>query len=149
MIEAYEAHQAPLLEYYGLGLEHKHYAEIMAYGGLTCAPIFVPSVGNFAQGMVVQLPLHLSQMKGVNSGADIRDVYAKHYSQIEHGHVHVLDELASERFDATSLNGQDELEIAVFYNARKQQAVVMARLDNLGKGASGAAVQNLKLMLGV
>ena len=149
MIEAYEAHQAPLLEYYGLGLEHKHYAEIMAYGGLTCAPIFVPSVGNFAQGMVVQLPLHLSQMKGVNSGADIRDVYAKHYSQIEHGHVHVLDELASERFDATSLNGQDELEIAVFYNARKQQAVVMARLDNLGKGASGAVVQNLKLMLGV
>ena len=63
--------------------------------------------------------------------------------------MHVLAELTSERFDATHLNGQDELEIAVFYNARKQQAVVMARLDNLGKGASGAAVQNLKLMLGV
>lgn len=149
MIEAYEAHQAPLLEYYGLGLEHKHYAEIMAYSGLTCAPIFVPSVGNFAQGMVVQLPLHLSQLKGVANGHDIREVYAQHYSPIEGGHVQVLPELSSERFDATALNGQDELEIAVFYNARKHQAVVLARLDNLGKGASGAAVQNLKLMLGV
>jgi N-acetyl-gamma-glutamyl-phosphate reductase len=148
MIEAYEAHQAPLFEFYGLALEHKHYPEIMAYGGLTRAPIFVPSVGNFAQGMVVQLPLHLSQLSGVSSGSQIRDVYAQHYAQISNGHVHVLPELSSERFDATLLNGQDELEIAVFYNARKHQALALARLDNLGKGASGAAVQNLKLMLG-
>ncbi len=147
MIEAYEKKAAPAFELYALGLQHKHIPEILAYGGLRRRPIFVPSVGNFAQGMLVQLPLHLDTLPGSPSPADLHAVYEKHYA----GSEWVSAQPAPEdgKLDALALNDTNRLEIRVFGNAAARQAVVVARLDNLGKGASGAAVQNMKLMLGL
>ena len=147
MIEAYEKHEAPAFELYALGLQHKHLPEIMAYSGLHRRPIFVPSVGNFAQGMLVQLPLHLDTLPGQPGPADLHAIYAKHYA----GSEWVSAEPATEsgKLDALALNDTNKLEIRVFGNPQARHAVVVARLDNLGKGASGAAVQNLKLMLGL
>ena len=147
MIEAYEKGEAPAYELYALGLQHKHIPEIMAYTGLTRRPIFIPAVGNFAQGMLVELPLHLDTLPGQPSLADLHAIYARHYA----GSEWVSAEPATEngKLDALTLNDTNRLEIRVFGDAQAQQAVVVARLDNLGKGASGAAVQNLKLMLGL
>ncbi|QHE88625.1 N-acetyl-gamma-glutamyl-phosphate reductase [Hydrogenophaga sp. BPS33] len=147
MIEAYEQSQAPAYELYALGLTHKHIPEIMAYTGLTRRPIFMPAVGNFAQGMLVQLPLHLDTLPGKPALADLNGVYSLHYA----GSEWVSTEPATDngKLDALALNNTNKLEIRVFGNAEARHAVVVARLDNLGKGASGAAVQNLKLMLGL
>ncbi len=147
MIEAYEKGEAPAYELYALGLKHKHIPEIMAYTGLKRRPIFLPAVGNFAQGMLVQLPLHLETLPAKPTLADLHAVYAKHYA----GSEWVSAKPATEdgKLDALALNDTNHLEIRVFGNAEAQHAVVVARLDNLGKGASGAAVQNLKLMLGL
>lgn len=147
MIEAYEKGEAPAYELYALGLKHKHIPEIMAYTGLKRRPIFLPAVGNFAQGMLVQLPLHLDTLPAKPKLADLHAVYAKHYA----GSEWVSAKPATEdgKLDALALNDTNQLEIRVFGNAEAQHAVVVARLDNLGKGASGAAVQNLKLMLGL
>ncbi|WP_382152919.1 N-acetyl-gamma-glutamyl-phosphate reductase [Hydrogenophaga sp. ANAO-22] len=147
MIEAYEKGEAPAYELYALGLKHKHIPEILAYTGLTRRPIFVPSVGNFAQGMLVQLPLHLDTLPGQPTLADLHAAYAKHYAGSEW--VSVQPATEDGKLDALALNDTNQLEIRVFGNAEAKQAVVVARLDNLGKGASGAAVQNLKLMLGL
>ena len=147
MIEAYEKGEAPAYELYALGLKHKHIPEILAYTGLTRRPIFVPSVGNFAQGMLVQLPLHLDTLPGQSTLSDLDAVYAKHYAGSEW--VSVQPATEDGKLDALALNDTNRLEIRVFGNAEARQAVVVARLDNLGKGASGAAVQNLKLMLGL
>lgn len=151
MIEAYEQAQAPAYELYGLGLKHKHIPEIMAYTGLTRRPVFVPSVGNFAQGMLVQLPLHLDLLPGQPTVADLHEVLARHYAGSQW--VKVLDASADNKLDAVALAGSDGMELRVFGNRDAddgfRQAVLVARLDNLGKGASGAAVQNLKLMLGL
>ena len=147
MIEAYEKGEAPAYELYALGLKHKHIPEILAYTGLTRRPIFVPSVGNFAQGMLVQLPLHLDTLPGQPTLADLHAAYAKHYAGSEW--VSVQPATEDGKLDALALNDTNQLEIRVFGNAEARQAVVVARLDNLGKGASGAAVQNLKLMLGL
>lgn len=147
MIEAYEKGEAPAYELYALGLKHKHIPEILAYTGLTRRPIFVPSVGNFAQGMLVQLPLHLDTLPGQPTLADLHAAYAKHYAGSEW--VSVQPATEDGKLDALALNDTNQLEIRVFGNAETRQAVVVARLDNLGKGASGAAVQNLKLMLGL
>jgi len=147
MIEAYETGGAPAYELYALGLKHKHIPEIMAYTGLTRRPIFVPAVGNFAQGMLVELPLHLDTLPGKPSVADLHGVYTKHYADSEW--VRVMPATEDGKLDALALNNTNELEIRVFGNEEAQHAVVVARLDNLGKGASGAAVQNLKLMLGM
>jgi N-acetyl-gamma-glutamyl-phosphate reductase len=151
MIEAYEAGQAPLFEIYGLGLEHKHVPELMTYSKLTRRPIFVPSVGNFRQGMLVSVPLHLDTLPGRPKPADIEAALARHYAGCGFVKVMGAAEVAAEggRLDALALNGTDLLEIRVLANARLSQAVLVARLDNLGKGASGAAVQNIKLMLGL
>ncbi|GAB4090184.1 N-acetyl-gamma-glutamyl-phosphate reductase [Hydrogenophaga soli] len=148
MIEAYEAGTAPLFELYGLGLSHKHIPEIMALSGLTRRPLFVPSVGNFRQGMLVQLPLHLADLPGQVHADDLKQAYLKHYapSQAWGGMVSVEDNPADAKLDALALNGTNRLEIRVFANPTHRHAVAVARLDNLGKGASGAAVQNLKLM---
>ena len=146
MIESYEQGHAPLMEYYALGLEHKHVPEIMRYSGLERRPLFVPSVGNFAQGMVVQLPLHREQFqKPVNRGV-LLDLYAQHYERLPYSEVKVQRETPS-RLDATALNGTNRLEIATHESSG--QCLMLARLDNLGKGASGAAVQNIRLMLGL
>ena len=149
MIEAYEAGQAPLMDYYALGLEHKHIPEIMKYAGLHKRPLFVPSVGNFKQGMVVQLPLHLEQLSQGVTPEKIRQTYIRHYQSIHNSFVSVLPKEAELHFDASALNGTNRLEIAVFENIEKGHLLLMARLDNLGKGASGAAVQNVHLMLGL
>ncbi|HEX5286365.1 MAG TPA: N-acetyl-gamma-glutamyl-phosphate reductase, partial [Polaromonas sp.] len=145
MIEAYEAGTAPLFELYGLGLEHKHLPEIMKYTGLSRRPVFIPSVGNFKQGMLVQLPLHLDLLPGQPSAARLHDVLARHYAGSEWVTVEAAPE--SGKLDALALNDTNKMELRVFGNERYRHAVLVARLDNLGKGASGAAVQNLKLML--
>lgn len=147
MIEAYEKNEAPLFETYALGLKHKHIPEILAYTGLKRRPIFTPSVGNFVQGMLVQLPLHLDTLPTPSTLDGLHAVYAKHYAGSEW--VSVQPATDDGKLDALALNDTNRLEIRVFGNAEAQHAVVVARLDNLGKGASGAAVQNLKLMLGL
>jgi len=147
MIEAYQDGQAPLFEAYALGLQHKHIAEIMKYSGLSRRPLFVPGVGNFRQGMLVQLPLHLEELPGQPSAADLETALRKHYDAIPGSFIKVCAATEDGKLDATALNDTNQLEIRVFGNESMRQAVVIARLDNLGKGASGAAVQNLKLML--
>ncbi len=151
MIEAYEAGTAPLFEAYALGLSHKHLPEIMALTGLKQRPIFIPAVGNFRQGMLVQLPLHLDSLPGKPKAADLHGALVKHYaaSEAAGGFVKVLPPTADGKLDATALNDTNLIELRVFANEAHRHAVLIARLDNLGKGASGAAVQNLKLMLGL
>jgi N-acetyl-gamma-glutamyl-phosphate reductase len=151
MIEAYEGGAAPLFETYALGLKHKHIPEIMKYTGLTRRPVFIPSVGNFKQGMLVQLPLHLEDLPGRPKASDLHDALAAHYakSNTPEQFVKVLPPTEDGKIDALSLNDTNQLDIRVFPNEDHRHAVVIARLDNLGKGASGAAVQNLKLMLGL
>jgi N-acetyl-gamma-glutamyl-phosphate reductase len=151
MIEAYEAGTAPLFELYALGLNHKHIPEIMAQGGLTRRPLFVPAVGNFRQGMLVQLPLHLDDLSGHVTAADLHQALLAHYapSVAWGGMVSVEPATEAAKLDALALNDTNRLELRVFANEELRQAVLVARLDNLGKGASGAAVQNLKLMFGL
>jgi N-acetyl-gamma-glutamyl-phosphate reductase len=151
MIEAYEAGTAPLFEAYALGLSHKHIPEIMHCTGLTCRPLFVPSVGNFKQGMIVQMPLHLSALPKRVRAADLHEALSAHYAQTNDPSnpcVKVLPPTEDLKLDATALNDSNLMELRVFANETHGHAVLMARLDNLGKGASGAAVQNLRLMLG-
>ena len=151
MIEAYEAGQAPLFEAYALGLQHKHIPEIMRYTGLSCRPLFVPAVGNFRQGMLVQLPLHLDQLPGKPKAAELHEALRAHYSasEADGGWVRVLPPTDNGKLDALALNDTNQLELRVFANESVRHAVLIARLDNLGKGASGAAVQNIELMLGL
>ena len=151
MIDDYEAGRAPLYEAYALGLKHKHIPEIMRYTGLTCRPLFLPAVGNFRQGMLVQLPVHLDQLPGKPKASDLHEALRAHYasSQAAGGWVSVEPPTANGKLDALSLNNTNQLEIRVFANEEARHAVLIARLDNLGKGASGAAVQNLQLMLGL
>ena len=145
MMQAYQEATAPLFELYGLGLEHKHIKEIMAYTGLTHRPVFIPSVGNFEQGMLVQLPLHLDMLTGKPTAPQLHDALVKHYAGSQWVTVEAAPE--SGKLDALAVNGTNKMELRVFGNETYRQAVLVARLDNLGKGASGAAVQNLKLML--
>ena len=146
MIEAYESGRAPAFELYGLTLEHKHMPEIQLYSGLTARPIFAPSVGNFRQGMLVSVPLPLDALPGKPKAQDLGAVFAKHYRGRKHFRVVESDDAA--RIEPESLNGTNDIEIHVFANEARRQAVLVAKFDNLGKGASGAAVQNLMLMLG-
>ena len=151
MIEAYEAGNAPPYEAYALGLAHKHIPEILHYTGMTRRPIFIPAVGNFAQGMLVQLPLHLDMLPGAPQAADLHDALAAHYARTNAPEqwVKVLAPTEDLKLAADTLANTNQLELRVFANEAYRQAVLVARLDNLGKGASGAAVQNLKLMLGI
>ena len=147
MIEAYEAGSAAPFELYALGLGHKHLPEIMACTGLTRRPVFVPSVGNFPQGMLVQLPLHLDALPGQVVLKDLHDALAAHYAGSQW--VTVEPATADGKLDAVALANTNKLELRVYGNEAYRHAVLVARLDNLGKGASGAAVQNLQLMLGL
>lgn len=150
MIDTYElTRTAPSFELYALGLEHKHVPELMAYTGLTRRPVFVPSVGNFRQGMLVSIPLHLDTLPGRPAPGDIERVLARHYAGARN--VRVVEGAAGRvaRLEPEALNGTDGLELFVFGRADLGHALLVARLDNLGKGAAGAAVQNIKLMLGV
>lgn len=148
MIEAYEVtHSAPPLEIYGLSLTHKHLPELQRYSGLSRRPIFVPAVGNFYAGMLDQIGLQFDLMKGVTRTQQLEDVLRAHYAGSEW--VSVVAPAAGGRLEPTALNGTNKMELSVYGNDALGQAVLVARLDNLGKGASGAAVQNLKLMLGL
>lgn len=151
MIEAYEQGTAPPMELYALGLKHKHIPEIMRYTGLTCRPLFVPSVGNFKQGMLVQLPLHLDTLPVKPSAQDLHEALVNHYAGSEW--VSVEPPTSDLKLDAAALADTNKMELRVFANQAAEDgfahAVLVARLDNLGKGASGAAVQNLQLMLGL
>ena len=146
MIEAYETGKAPAFELYGLGLEHKHMPEIQLYSGLTARPIFAPSVGNFRQGMLVSVPLHLDTLPGKPKIADLIAAFKTHYRGQKH--FHVAESGEAPRIEPKSLNGTNDIEIHVYPNEARGQALLVAKFDNLGKGASGAAVQNLMLMLG-
>lgn len=147
MIEAHEAGEAPAFELYALGLKHKHVPEIMKYGRVARRPLFIPAVANFDQGMLVELPLHLDTLPGSPSAEQLLAAYQAHYAGAEAVRVEPAPE--SGKLDAQALKDTNQLEIRVFGNAEAQQAVAVARLDNLGKGASGAAVQNMRLMLGL
>jgi N-acetyl-gamma-glutamyl-phosphate reductase len=149
MIEAYEAGTAPSYELYGLALDHKHIPELQRYSKLTRRPIFVPSVGNFQQGMLVSIPLHLDALPGKPCLRDLELALDAHYRGSELISVAKEPGAAASRLATETLNGTDRLEIFVFGKADLRQAVLVARLDNLGKGAAGAAVQNIKLMLGL
>ena len=147
MIAAFEAKTAPDFELYGLGLAHKHVPELQKYSQLEKRPIFVPSVGNFRQGMLVSVPLHLDALPGKPKAADLQAALEKRYAGSKLVAVPTAE--AGGKIEPQALNGSDRLELRVFANETHRQAVLVARLDNLGKGASGAAVQNIRLMLGL
>src|SRR4051812_47680454 len=151
MIAEFESGTAPSFELYGLGFEHKHLPETQLYAKLTRRPIFVPSVGNYRQGMLVSVPLHLDTLPGAPSGADLHAALAKRYAGSKYVSVMPLENAASKggRLEPEALNETNMLELYVFASDKHGQAVLVARLDNLGKGASGAAVQNMRLMLGL
>ena len=151
MIEAYEAGTAPHFELYGLGLTHKHLPELQKYSNLDQRPIFVPSVGNFRQGMLVSVPLYLDHLEGKPKATDLHEALVDRYEGCDLIRVVPLNDasITSGRLEAESLNNTDKLEIRVYAHEVHRQAVLVAKLDNLGKGASGAAVQNLKLMVGL
>ena len=126
---------------YATAQAHKHLPEMTKYGLLDSQPIFVPSVGNFAQGMIVQIPLFGQSM------AEMQAALAAHYEGSAFVNVLPLD-AEQGKIDAEALNNTNRLELRVCGNEDKGQAILVAVLDNLGKGASGAAVQNLNLMAG-
>src|SRR5436305_2417309 len=151
MIAEFEGGTGPSFELYGLGFEHKHLPETQLYAKLTRRPIFVPSVGDYRQGMLVSVPLHLDTLPGKPDGADLHAALAKYYARSKYVSVMPLENAASKtgRLEPEALNETNMLELYVFASDTHKQAVLVARLDNLGKGASGAAVQNMRLMLGL
>jgi len=153
MIAEYEAGGQPKLTAprpYALGLAHKHLPEMMAHTGLKQAPVFMPIVSNFYKGLAVTVPLHLSQLRAGTTPQQVRDALAAHYEGERFVHVKPLrdpDTLAGGFFDVQACNDTNNVDLFVF--GSEQQILVMARLDNLGKGASGAAVQSMNVHLGV
>lgn len=149
MIASFEGGNAPSFELYGLGFEHKHLPEIQLYSKLSRRPIFIPSVGNFRHGMLVSVPLQLDTLPGKPSAADLQAALAKRYAGCRYISVMPLANEATKsgRLEPEALNDTNNLELYVFAGDKYHQALLVARLDNLGKGASGAAVQNMRLML--
>ncbi|WP_295045110.1 N-acetyl-gamma-glutamyl-phosphate reductase [uncultured Paracoccus sp.] len=143
LIAEYDGGTAPAHFVYGLNQRHKHIPEIMVHAGLARQPVFAPSVGNFAQGMVVQVPLFLNDRRTLDS---LTAALADHYTGQRF--IEVGTDPGS-RIVPTDLNDTNRLRITVQGDADNGCATVVAVLDNLGKGASGAAVQNLNIMLGV
>jgi N-acetyl-gamma-glutamyl-phosphate reductase len=146
MIAAHQANAGPAFELYGLALAHKHVPEIMQHGGLDRRPIFVPSVGHFRQGMLLSIPLFLDRLPGEPSAYEIAEAYYERF--IKTARIKAYRGIYTRDLDPQALNGTDRMEIFVCAG-QDDQAVLIARLDNLGKGASGAAVQNVALMLGL
>jgi N-acetyl-gamma-glutamyl-phosphate reductase len=148
MIEAYEvAKTAPPLELYGLALGHKHLPELWHYSGLARRPIFVPAVAGYYAGMIDQIALQFDLLNGVTRRAQLEDALRAHYAGSEW--VRVVPPTKDGRLEPTALNDTNAMELSVYGDDALGQAVLTARFDNLGKGASGAAVQNLRLMLGL
>ncbi|MEL7502068.1 MAG: N-acetyl-gamma-glutamyl-phosphate reductase [Cyanobacteria bacterium J06554_6] len=136
---------------YGLSFGHKHVKEMHKYSGLDHAPLFVPAVGDFEQGMLVQMPLPLWTLETPPTGEQICHTLMEHYSGEAFVKVYPYNTTAALRdgkfLDIKTANGTNQVQLFVFANGT--EAILVARLDNLGKGASGAAVQNLNLMLGL
>ncbi len=136
---------------YGLTLAHKHVPEMRVHGGFDHAPLFTPNVGRFRQGMIVEVPLQLWSLPGTPEIGSIRETLSARYEGSRFVSVASEAETAdrSALLDPEELNETNNLRLYVFGNAEAGQAVLAAQLDNLGKGASGAAVQNLNIMLGL
>jgi len=149
MIAAYEAGGAPAYELYGLALSHKHVPEMTKYSGLARAPVFVPSVGKFRQGMLVCIALHTDLLHGRPTRRDVEELLDARYGSTALVRVVPVTDQDTFKLEPEALNDTDLLELRVYGNDAKGQVLLVARLDNLGKGASGAAVQNLSLMLGL
>jgi len=151
-VEKYEGSQAaggPAYQVYGLELAHKHVPEIQQHAGLAQAPIFIPAYGAFRQGIVLTVPIALRLLAPGVDGASLHDCLARHYAGAAHVQVLPLHESgAAENLDPQVLNGTNDMHLRVFHNQENGQVLLAAVFDNLGKGASGAAVQNLNLMLG-
>jgi N-acetyl-gamma-glutamyl-phosphate reductase len=153
MIEEYQAAgRAPQLDAprpYGLKLSHKHVPEMMAYTGLTTKPVFMPIVGPFYKGLAVSVPLQLAQLKKGTDGAALMRAFERHYEGERFIRVMPLSDPSITEpnfFDVQGSNDSNRIDIFVFADAT--QAILIAREDNLGKGASGAAVQCMNLHLG-
>jgi N-acetyl-gamma-glutamyl-phosphate reductase len=136
---------------YGLGLEHKHVPEMQCHTGLNHRPLFVPSVGRFRQGMLVEVPLQLEALPNTPSVEAIRSILADHYAERRFVTVADTSENAGRvaLLDPEEVNDTNELRIYVFGNQDRHQLVLVSQLDNLGKGASGQAVQCLNIILGL
>jgi N-acetyl-gamma-glutamyl-phosphate reductase len=152
MIAQYETASEPKLTSprpYGLGLAHKHLPEMMAHTGLKTAPVFMPIVGNFYKGLAVTVPLHLSMLKPGTKAEHLQQALSAHYANERFIRVMPLRDPATLEegfFDVQACNDTNRVDLFVFGN--ETQVLVMARLDNLGKGASGAAVQSMNVHLG-
>lgn len=147
LIERMKEGQGPAFKLYGLLLDHKHLPEIQAYTGLQRRPVFVPSVGNYRQGMLVSIPLHLDALPDQPTGHDVLEILRQRYVWTER--VSILggeNDVATTEIQPEALNETDNMELHVY--SREKQAVLIARLDNLGMGAAGTAVRNIELMLG-
>ena len=130
---------------YGMGQGHKHLPEMKAVCGLAANPVFVPIVDDYYKGMATTVPLHMGQLRGVSSAAELRQKLAEHYAGSTMVTVSPAEDTA--KLYANAKAGQDTLELIVAGN--DEQLTVTALFDNLGKGASGAAVQNMNIMLGL
>src|SRR5215472_9352677 len=139
LIEAHDRAGGPAFELYALGLEHKHIPEIERFSGLSRRPIFLPSTGHFRQGMLVSVPLHLDDLPGRPAGAGLKEALHAFYESSEY--VTVAAGNGTGKVEPEALNDTNRLELCVWSNEARRQAVLVARLDNLGKGASGAVVQ--------
>jgi N-acetyl-gamma-glutamyl-phosphate reductase len=152
LIASYEEKHGPAwaARPYGFALTHKHLPEMQRYSGLAHAPVFSPSVGDYYQGMLVQVPLHIRALSKRVSADDVRALFAERYANEPFVRVRAANDLSAldaGYLDATTLNNTNLIELFVFGSG--EQLLLTARLDNLGKGASGAAVQNLNIMLGL
>ena len=139
---------APAYQVYGLELAHKHTPEIQRHAELTQRPLFVPAYGAFRQGIVLTVPLELRLLAPGVDGAALHACLARHYDGMAHVRVSPLEESrAVKHLDPQVLNGTNDMNLSVFLNQEHGHVLLSAVFDNLGKGASGAAVQNLDLML--
>ncbi len=150
MVEAFESGASKTTFFsYGLKLAHKHLPEMQLYSGLKRAPLFNPSVGAFRQGMLVHVPINLWALGKPVTGKQIHDCLAAHYAGKHYVQVKPYGGEPPAELNPEALNGSNQMDLFVFDNAKNEQAVLIARLDNLGKGAGRAALQNAALMLGL
>ncbi len=151
MIEDYEAkgERAPHYLPYALGFSHKHLPEMKYYTGLSRDVIFEPVVGRFAQGMQTTIPLHGDMLTRKARLADVHEIISAYFAKARFVEVAPLSAIqSSDAISPEVLNGSNMMRLHVFGNDQRGQILLMAIYDNLGKGASGAAVQNLNLMIG-
>lgn len=149
LFEGETANSAPAFQVYGLGLKHKHVPEIARYAGLSVPPVFMPAYGAYRQGIVLSVPLQQRLLTENASASAIHACLEQHYADSKQ--IRVLAQMTAgdaERINPERLNGTNDMELSVFSNPENGQILLTAVFDNLGKGASGAAVQNLDLLIG-